>query len=128
MALAVARSGETELTWWYEATLFKPSKATNQCWPDELTIGGRDQGHIIRRADRRMSADAQELPAPIDSALFGDEMKIGIMGAGNMGAAFAHRLATADHEVAIAARELDEARKVANEVGHRVRAVPREEL
>jgi predicted dinucleotide-binding enzyme len=57
-----------------------------------------------------------------------DEMKIGIMGAGNMGSAFAHRLALADHEVAIAARELDEARKVASQVGHRVRAVPREEL
>src|SRR4051812_42654604 len=55
-------------------------------------------------------------------------MKIGIMGAGNMGAAFARRLAGADHEVAIAAQRLDEARKVASEVGHRVRAVPREEL
>ena len=52
-----------------------------------------------------------------------DEMKIG-----NMGAAFARRLAAADHEVAIAAQRLDEARKVASEVGHRVRAVPREEL
>jgi NAD(P)-dependent dehydrogenase (short-subunit alcohol dehydrogenase family) len=51
-------------------------------------------------------------------------MKIGIMGAGNMGAAFARRLAAADHEVAIAAHGLDEARKVASEVGHRVRAVP----
>jgi predicted dinucleotide-binding enzyme len=57
-----------------------------------------------------------------------DEMKIGIMGAGNMGAAFARRLAAADHEVAIAARGSDGARKVASEVGHRVRAVPREEL
>lgn len=53
-----------------------------------------------------------------------DEMKIGILGAGNMGAAFARRLAAADHEVAIAAHGLDEARKVASEVGHRVRAVP----
>jgi predicted dinucleotide-binding enzyme len=48
-------------------------------------------------------------------------MKIGIMGAGNMGAAFARRLAAADHEVAIATQGLDEARKVASEVGHRVR-------
>jgi 8-hydroxy-5-deazaflavin:NADPH oxidoreductase len=55
-------------------------------------------------------------------------MKIGIMGAGNMGSAFANRLASADHEVAISARELDEARKVASQVGHRVRSVPREEL
>jgi len=57
-----------------------------------------------------------------------DEMKIGIIGAGNMGAAFARRLAAADHEVAIAAQRLEEARKVASQVGHRVRAVPREEL
>jgi NADPH-dependent F420 reductase len=57
-----------------------------------------------------------------------DEMKIGIMGAGNMGAAFARRLAAADHEVAIAAKGFDEARKVASQVGHRVRGVPREEL
>jgi predicted dinucleotide-binding enzyme len=52
-------------------------------------------------------------------------MKIGIMGAGHMGAAFAHRLAAADHEIAIAAPNLEEARKVAGEVGHRVRAAPR---
>jgi|tagenome__1003787_1003787.scaffolds.fasta_scaffold20602021_2 predicted dinucleotide-binding enzyme len=57
-----------------------------------------------------------------------DEMKIGIIGAGNMGSAFAHRLAAADHEVAIGATGLDEARKVASQVGHKVRAVPREEL
>jgi predicted dinucleotide-binding enzyme len=57
-----------------------------------------------------------------------DEMKIAIMGAGNMGAAFAYRLAAADHEVAIAAQGLDQPRKVASRVGHRVRAVPREEL
>ena len=55
-------------------------------------------------------------------------MKIGIMGAGNMGSAFARRLAAADHEISIAAQGLDQARKVASEVGHRVRAVPREEL
>jgi len=55
-------------------------------------------------------------------------MKIGIIGAGNMGAAFARRLAAADHELSITARGLDEARKVASEVGRRVRAMPREEL
>jgi len=55
-------------------------------------------------------------------------MKIGIIGAGNMGTAFARRLAAADHELAITAKGLDEARKVASEVGHRVRAMPREEL
>ena len=42
-----------------------------------------------------------------------------------MGAAFARRLAAADHEVAIATQGLDQARKVASEVGYRV---PREEL
>jgi|SRR5919108_2760238 predicted dinucleotide-binding enzyme len=55
-------------------------------------------------------------------------MKIGIIGAGNMGAAFARRLAAADHDIAITARGVDEARKVASEVGRRVRALPREEL
>ena len=55
-------------------------------------------------------------------------MKVGIIGAGNMGRAFARRLAAADHELTITARGLEEARKVAREVGHRVRAVPREEL
>jgi 8-hydroxy-5-deazaflavin:NADPH oxidoreductase len=55
-------------------------------------------------------------------------LKIGIIGAGNMGSAFARRLAAADHEIAITAGGLDEARKVASEVGRRVRALPREEL
>jgi predicted dinucleotide-binding enzyme len=55
-------------------------------------------------------------------------MKVGIIGAGNMGAAFTRRLAAADHEIALTARALDEARKVASEVGRRVRALPLEEL
>jgi NADPH-dependent F420 reductase len=55
-------------------------------------------------------------------------MKIGIIGAGNMGAAFARRLAAADHELSISATDVEQARKVASEVGHRVRALPREEL
>jgi 8-hydroxy-5-deazaflavin:NADPH oxidoreductase len=55
-------------------------------------------------------------------------VKIGIIGAGNMGAAFARRLAAADHEIAISARGLEEAQKVASEVGRRVRALPREEV
>ena len=55
-------------------------------------------------------------------------MKIGIIGAGNMGSAFARRLAAADHELAITARNLAEAQKVAKEVGQRVRALPREEI
>jgi predicted dinucleotide-binding enzyme len=70
----------------------------------------------------------QALLHRVDITDLEDEMKIGIMGAGNMGTAFARRLAAADHEVAIAAERLDEARQVAGEVGHRVRAVPREEL
>jgi predicted dinucleotide-binding enzyme len=55
-------------------------------------------------------------------------LKIGIIGAGNMGAAFARRLAEADHDIAITAGGLDQVRKVASEVGRRVRALPREEL
>jgi len=55
-------------------------------------------------------------------------LKIGIIGAGNMGSAFARRLAAADHEVAITASDLDEARMVASEVGRRVRALHREEV
>jgi hypothetical protein len=55
-------------------------------------------------------------------------MKIGIIGAGNMGSAFARRLAAADHEIAITATDLDEARKVAGEVGRKVRALQRENV
>ncbi|HYC32639.1 MAG TPA: NADPH-dependent F420 reductase [Gemmatimonadales bacterium] len=55
-------------------------------------------------------------------------MKIGIIGAGNMGSAFARRLAAADHEVSITAKDLDHARKVAREVGRRVRATPPDEV
>ena len=55
-------------------------------------------------------------------------MKIGIIGAGNMGSAFARRLAAADHEISIAATDLDESRRVASDVGRRVRALPREDV
>jgi predicted dinucleotide-binding enzyme len=73
---------------------------------------------VLYATDRACNACAEWVITKLE-----DEMKIGIMGA-----AFARRLAAADHEVAISAREFDEARKVATEVGHRVRAVPREEL
>jgi 8-hydroxy-5-deazaflavin:NADPH oxidoreductase len=53
-------------------------------------------------------------------------MKIGIIGAGNMGSAFARRLSAAGHEIAITSRGQEEARKVAAEVGAKVRAVPQE--
>jgi predicted dinucleotide-binding enzyme len=55
-------------------------------------------------------------------------MRIGIIGAGNMGAAFARRLSAARHEVAIASRDLADAKKVATSVGNGVRAVPQNEL
>ncbi len=55
-------------------------------------------------------------------------MKIGIIGAGNMGTAFARRLAAAGHELAITARDLDEARQVANGAGAKARAVPQEDV
>src|SRR4051794_10536231 len=55
-------------------------------------------------------------------------MKIGIIGAGTMGSALARRLAAADHEVAITAHDLENARKVANQVGAKVRAVAQEEV
>ncbi|HEU4698426.1 MAG TPA: NADPH-dependent F420 reductase [Gemmatimonadales bacterium] len=55
-------------------------------------------------------------------------MKIGIIGAGHMGSAFARRLAAADHELALTARDLDEAREVATKVGGKVRAVPQAEV
>ena len=51
-------------------------------------------------------------------------MKIGIIGAGNMGSAFAKRLAAAGHEVTVTAEDLSHAEQVASAVGGSVRAVP----
>lgn len=51
-------------------------------------------------------------------------MKIGIIGAGNMGSAFAKRLGAAGHEIAITARELSHAEQAASAAGGSVRAVP----
>ena len=55
-------------------------------------------------------------------------MRVGIIGSGNMGSAFARRVSAAGHEVFIASRNIDDARKVASSVGERVRAVPLEQL
>jgi 8-hydroxy-5-deazaflavin:NADPH oxidoreductase len=55
-------------------------------------------------------------------------MKVGIIGAGNMGSAFARRVSAAGHDVFIASRDIEDARKVAGSVGGKVRAVPQQEL
>jgi predicted dinucleotide-binding enzyme len=55
-------------------------------------------------------------------------VKIGIIGAGNMGSAFARRLAAADHELAITAKNTEGAQKVAAQVGQRVRVLPQDEI
>jgi 8-hydroxy-5-deazaflavin:NADPH oxidoreductase len=58
----------------------------------------------------------------------GTTMKVGIIGAGNMGSAFAQRLSAAGHDVFITSRDVEDARKVATSVGPRVRAVPQQQL
>jgi predicted dinucleotide-binding enzyme len=55
-------------------------------------------------------------------------MRVGIVGAGNMGSAFARRLSAAGHDVLITSRDIEDAGAVARSVGARVRAVPPEEL
>jgi predicted dinucleotide-binding enzyme len=55
-------------------------------------------------------------------------MKVGILGAGNMGSAFARRLSAAGHDVVITDRDIQDARKVASAVGAKVSAVPQEQL
>ncbi len=55
-------------------------------------------------------------------------MKIGIIGAGNMGSAFAKRLAAAGHEVGITAPELAHAEQAATAAGGAARAVPTGEV
>lgn len=55
-------------------------------------------------------------------------MRIGIIGAGNMGSAFAKRLAAAGHEVVITATDLAHAEQAAAAAGGPTRAVPTEEV
>jgi NADPH-dependent F420 reductase len=55
-------------------------------------------------------------------------MRVGIIGAGNMGSAFARRLAAAGHDVVIASRDIEDAKEVAASVGAKVRAVPQPQL
>jgi predicted dinucleotide-binding enzyme len=55
-------------------------------------------------------------------------MRVGIIGAGNMGSAFARRLSAAGHDVVIASSDIEDARKVATSTGSSVRAVPQEQL
>lgn len=55
-------------------------------------------------------------------------MKIGIIGAGNMGSAFAKRLAGTGHEVTITAQDPSHAEAAASGAGGRVRAVSLEQI
>jgi NADPH-dependent F420 reductase len=55
-------------------------------------------------------------------------MRVGIIGAGNMGSAFARRLSAAGHDVFIASRDIEDAKKIAASAGAKVRAVPQQQL
>ena len=55
-------------------------------------------------------------------------MRIGIVGAGNMGSAFARRVSAARHQVALASKDLADAEQLAASIGNGVRAVPQNEL
>lgn len=55
-------------------------------------------------------------------------MRVGIIGAGNMGSAFARRLAAAGHDVAITSRDIGDAEKVARTAAGSSRAVPHQEI
>ena len=55
-------------------------------------------------------------------------MKIGIIGAGNMGSAFAKRLAAAGHDITVTAKDPAQAERAAAAAGGSVRAVPRDEI
>ncbi|HVE80324.1 MAG TPA: NADPH-dependent F420 reductase [Gemmatimonadaceae bacterium] len=58
----------------------------------------------------------------------GGRMRVGIIGAGNMGSAFARRLSSVGHDVFIASRDIEDARNVAATVGAKVRPVPQQQL
>jgi NADPH-dependent F420 reductase len=51
-------------------------------------------------------------------------MNIAIIGAGNMGSAFAHRLSASGHQVTIASKKAEHAKEVAEKMGAGIRAVP----
>lgn len=55
-------------------------------------------------------------------------MRIGIIGAGNMGSAFARRLSAAGHDVFITSRTVDEAKRVAETLPKTVKAVEQPQL
>jgi len=55
-------------------------------------------------------------------------MKVGVIGAGNMGSAFARRLSASGYEVLLTSRNIDEAKKVVTDVGEKARAVRIEQL
>jgi len=55
-------------------------------------------------------------------------MRVGIIGAGNMGSAFAGRLSAAGHDVFITSRTLDEAKRVAETLPKNVEAVEQSQL
>jgi len=55
-------------------------------------------------------------------------MRVGIIGAGNMGSAFARRLSSAGHDVFITSRTLDEAKRVADTLPANVEAVEQSQL
>src|SRR5688572_26979437 len=54
--------------------------------------------------------------------------RIGIIGAGNMGTAFARRLGAAGHDVTITARNIAHAEKAASAAAGKARAVPHEQI
>jgi hypothetical protein len=55
-------------------------------------------------------------------------MKVGVIGAGKMGATFAKRLGDAGHDVFITSRKIDEANQVAQSTPGKVKAVRQSEL
>lgn len=55
-------------------------------------------------------------------------MKIGVIGSGNMGSAFAKRLGAAGHDVTITAEDVSHAEQAAAKAGGNVRAVPHDQI
>lgn len=55
-------------------------------------------------------------------------MRVGIIGAGNMGSGFARCIAKAGHDVLLTSRDLARAEKIADQIGLKVKAIPHAEL